>query len=385
MTGPGGRSDQRSLGDHRQMVVPMDVASRADRLRATMDEAGCDALCVTRLVNVRYLTGFTGSSAVLVVLPGELVLVTDGRYREQAAAELAAAGVVARVETAMTQEAQGQLLAAAAAGCARVGLEAEAVTWAQQQRYRDRWLAGCELVATTGLVEGLRLVKDAGEVARMEAAAAAADGALAVVGPRLVLGPTEAELALDLESEMRARGAAGPGFDTIVAAGPNASRPHHRPTDRPIGPGELVIVDFGAVVDGYRSDMTRTLCVGEPTAEARRMVEVVAESQRAGVAAVCHGAGAADVDAACRAVIEEAGMGEAFLHGTGHGVGLEVHEAPRLALAATGTLVEGSVVTVEPGVYLPGHGGARIEDMVLVTKQGCRALTNAPKELVVSP
>jgi len=198
-------------------------------------------------------------------------------------------------------------------------------------------------------------------------------------------GCTESELALALDVAMRAGGADGPSFDTIVASGPNGAKPHHTPTHRSIEAGELVVVDFGAQVDGYCSDMTRTLCVGGPTsATARRMAEVVAESQRAGVAAVSAGASAKGVDDVCRAVIAEAGWADAFLHGTGHGVGLEIHEAPRVSSTSTDTLEVGHVVTVEPGVYLADHGGVRIEDTVVVTADGCRTLTNAPKELVLT-
>jgi Xaa-Pro aminopeptidase len=219
----------------------------------------------------------------------------------------------------------------------------------------------------------------------MEAAAAAADHALAQVRPMLLDRPEEREVALALEFEMRRAGATGPSFESIVAAGPNGAKPHARPSARRVEPGELVVIDFGAVVDGYCSDMTRTACVGEPaTATARRMVEVVAESQRAGVAAVAAGVSGKMVDETCRAVIAEAGWADAFVHGTGHGVGLEIHEAPRVSSASTDTLAPGHVVTVEPGVYLPDQGGVRIEDTVIVTEGGCRPLTHASKELMVT-
>ncbi|MDQ4098066.1 MAG: Xaa-Pro peptidase family protein [Actinomycetota bacterium] len=363
----------------------MDVAGRVSRLRERLDEAGCDALLVTRMVNVRYLTGFTGSAALLLVGPGELVFVTDGRYRDQSAEELATAGVDARIGVGATTAQQREFLQEAARGLARLGLEAESVTWGQQRRFAADWFPEADLVPTEGLVEALRRVKDDGEVERMAAAAAAADAALAVVRPRLADRPTEKEVALDLDFEMRRQGASGSSFETIVASGPNGAKPHHRPSDRRIAPGELVVIDFGAVVDGYCSDMTRTVSVGEPSsATARRMVEVVAESQRAGVAAVRSGAEAKEVDGACRSLIADAGWADAFVHGTGHGVGLEIHEAPRVASTSGDTLVSGYVVTVEPGVYLPDVGGVRIEDTVVVQEDGCRVLTNAPKELVIA-
>ena len=358
-------------------LPPMDVVARAERLRDALDGAGCDAVLVTSLVNIRYLTGFTGSAARLLVGPDALVFVTDGRYRDQAADQLAAAGVDARIEVTNTEA--REVVAAAAAGFGRVGLEAEAVTWAEQRRYAAEWFADAEIVATEGLVDALRRVKDAGEVARIEAAAVIADHALADVRHRLAEGPTEQELALELDTAIRRLGASGNSFETIVGSGPNGAKPHARPGGRRITDGDLVVIDFGAVVDGYCSDMTRTVQVGTPSATQSRMYEVVLESQQAGVDAVAAGVEASAIDRACRRVIDEAGWGDAFLHGTGHGVGLEIHEWPRVAATGDATLAPGHVVTVEPGVYLPEHGGVRIEDTVVVTADGCRALTHTAK------
>jgi Xaa-Pro aminopeptidase len=200
----------------------------------------------------------------------------------------------------------------------------------------------------------------------------------------LLDGTSEVEFALALDFAMRRLGAEDVSFESIVAGGPNGAKPHARPSPRVIGPGELVVLDFGALVEGYHSDMTRTLCVGEPASDDLvRMWDVVAESQRAGVAAVRSGVACADIDRACRDVIAEAGWAEAFLHGTGHGVGLDIHEAPAVGSTSTDTLQAGHVVTVEPGVYLRDLGGVRIEDTVVVTEDGCELLTHAPKELVV--
>jgi Xaa-Pro aminopeptidase len=359
----------------------MDVAARAGRLRERLGDAGCEALLVTKLVNIRYLTGFTGSAGLLLVRPDELVFVSDGRYGEQAAAQLAAAGVEARIEISGTE--QQQLVAGAAAGVERLGLEADAVTWAAQRRYASDWFPQAELVPTEGVVDGLRLVKDAGEVARIEAAAHIADEALARIRPRLAEGPTEEEFGLELDTEIRRLGASGTSFETIVAAGPNGAMPHHRPGARPIAEGDLVVLDFGALVDGYCSDMTRTVSVGDPGPEARRVWDVVRDSQWAGREAVRAGADCAAVDRACREVIAAAGWADSFVHGTGHGVGLEIHEEPRVAASARDTLEPGSVVTVEPGVYLPGVGGVRIEDTVVVTPDGSDPLTAFPKHLII--
>nr|MBA2437247.1 M24 family metallopeptidase [Acidimicrobiia bacterium] len=216
--------------------------------------------------------------------------------------------------------------------------------------------------------------------ARLAAAAALADAALACVRHRLGDGPTEAEFALELDSEVRRLGADGASFETIVASGPNGARPHARPGPRPIAEGDLVVIDFGALVDGYHSDMTRTTMVGEASPTQRRMLEVVTASQAAGVRAVAGGVESSAVDGACRAVIDEAGWLDAFLHSTGHGVGLDIHEDPRVATTSTAILKPGHVVTVEPGVYLAEHGGVRIEDTVVVTASGSRLLTHAPKD-----
>jgi Xaa-Pro aminopeptidase len=358
----------------------MDVAARAPRLRATLAEAGCDALLVTSLTNVRWLTGFTGSAARVAVLPDELVLVTDGRYGEQAELELAAAGVEGRVVVGRNQPAQREALVDLLRSTARVGLESEHVSWAAQRAYASDF-AGADVVPTADLVEALRLVKDDGEVARIEAAADIASAALDHVLPLLADEPAEAEFALALDTEMRRLGADGPSFDTIVAGGGNAGFPHHRPGRRRIVDGDLLVVDFGALLDGYHSDMTRTVVVGEPSRERIELLVLVTEAEALGVAAVAPGLAARDVDAVCRDHIAAAGWGDRFTHGTGHGVGLLIHEAPWLNTTSTDVIDVGVVLTVEPGVYRGSLGGARVEDTVIVTSDGCRPLTKTPKDL----
>jgi Xaa-Pro aminopeptidase len=241
-------------------------------------------------------------------------------------------------------------------------------------------------VPTSGVVEAERRVKDDEEIEAMARACRIADEALAEVAPLLGTGVTEAHVRNQLELRMRELGASGPSYDTIVATGPrNAALPHHRPTDTLIEHGHTVIIDVGALVDGYHSDMTRTVVVGEPSSEQAELLAVVTEAEAAGVAAVRAGVSAAAVDAACREVIGRAGWGEHFSHGTGHGVGLLIHEAPWLNAASTDVLTEGAVVTVEPGVYRFPSGGARVEDAVLVTADGCRPLTKTPKDLSCLP
>lgn len=356
----------------------MDHTGRAERLRARMAGVPVDALLVTDAVNRRYLTGFTGSAGLVLVTPEQILLVTDGRYGGQAEQQLRAAGLEADLR--VTGTGQREAVVADLPAGARVGLEAESVTWSDERRFTNEWFTDQETVATEGLVVGLRTIKEDAEVAMIERAAEIADRALATVAPSLDQGVTEVEVALALDTEMRRLGATGPSFETIVASGPNGARPHARPSSRRIGEGDLVVVDFGAVVEGYCSDMTRTFAVGEVSATAHRMLEVVGEAQAAGVDRARAGVEAAAVDRAARAVVDEAGWGEAFLHSTGHGVGLEIHEDPRVASTSTATLAAGHVVTVEPGVYLPEHGGVRIEDTVVVTDEGCRALTRAPKD-----
>jgi Xaa-Pro aminopeptidase len=367
----------------------LQTATRIARLRERIAEEELDCLLVGALTNVRYLSGFTGSAGVLLVTRDAARLVTDGRYRTQAAEQLDSAGVAPLIEIVVGRiPAQNESIVdlvrqTVGTPGGRVGLEAEHVVWAQKRRWAEL-LFPSEPVATSGLVEGLRVVKDAGEVARIELAAAYADGALGEVLPMLAKSCTESEVALALDVAMRRLGAEDRAFETIVASGPNSAKPHARPGDRTIEPGDAIVVDFGAVVDGYRSDMTRTFFAGDsPSPRMREVYEAVLESQRAGVLAVKAGVVAGDVDEACRKSLFDVGLGEAFEHGTGHGVGLDIHEAPSVGPGSTGILEPGTVVTVEPGAYLAGLGGVRIEDTVVVTSEGCRTLTSFTKSFAV--
>ena len=358
---------------------PIDVSGRVARLRAKL---GGEALLVTSLTNVRYLTGFTGSAGMLFVFPDDAVLMTDGRYESQAEAQLSASGAPVSISIAPTAGQQELAVGiATAAGMPTLCLEAAHVSWARQRSFASDWFPQIELKPTVGLVEELRAVKDAAEVERLAEAARIADEALESIRGRLADGLTEAAFGRALDFEMRELGASGPSFETIVAAGANAAMPHYRPGSRVIQRGEPIVLDFGALVDGYCSDMTRTVWVdGLDEPEIRRAYDVVLESQAAGVAAVRAGVTCAAVDAACREVIASAGWADRFVHGTGHGVGLDIHEAPSLSSASTDTLAAGHVVTVEPGVYMPGLGGVRIEDTVVVTDEGCRPLTHTAKD-----
>jgi Xaa-Pro aminopeptidase len=347
-------------------------AARADRLAGLLDEREVDALLVTDLVNVRYLTGYTGSNGVaLVGQRGLRCFVTDFRYVTQA--EQQVHGFERRIgENDLIDEA----LAALPAGDVRLGIEDQHLSVRVYDRIREAIPASVELVRAGGGVEQLRMVKDAGEVARIRAAAELADAALQRTLEDGLAGRTEQAVAVAIESEMRRLGAQRASFETIVAHGPHGALPHAVPRDVEIAPGSLVTIDWGAQLDGYCSDCTRTFAVGVPSAQARSVYELVLQAQLSGLAAVAPGVSGRDADAAARGAIEAGGFGDRFGHGLGHGVGLEIHEAPRLSKASEATLAAGHVVTVEPGIYIPGEGGVRIEDDVMITHSGCEVLSS---------
>ena len=357
------------------------MSSRADRLVGllTDTDTGVDVLLVTGPFNVRYLTGYTGSNGIAMVGPDTRVFVTDFRYVEQAAEEVDPSFERRRSSQDLL-ESVGDVLGP---GELRLGFEAVHMSVRAHDRLRERLPDRIELVGVEGLVERLRAVKEPEEVAAIAAAAALADEAFAELIAGGLTGHTERELALRLEIEMRRRGASGPSFDPIVAGGPHGALPHGRPRDEPVCTGELVVVDWGARLDGYCSDCTRTLATGAIDSEAAEIYQLVLDAQLAAVEDVKQGAVGRDVDAVARAAITSAGHGEHFGHGLGHGVGLEVHEAPRLAQPSEAVLAAGNAVTVEPGVYIPGRFGVRIEDLVIVTEDGCDILTSISKDLTV--
>jgi Xaa-Pro dipeptidase len=359
----------------------VDHGVRRERLRARLEELGVDALLVTGLPNVRYLTGFTGSNAQVVVGSAGCLFLTDGRYSAQSGHEVA--DLERRVY--LDERTPHLVRACADLGAGRVGVEPEGLTYGEWQRLTEA-AGSIELVPTGGEVEALRRVKDAAEVEAIARAQETADAAFArVVLGGLREGVTERELALELDVAMRRAGADDRGFETIVAFGEQAAEPHHEPTDRPLGRGDVVKVDFGARAEGYHSDMTRTVALGEPPSRLREIRDVVAASQAAGIDAARAGATLREVDLAARSVVEEAGLGDAFPHGLGHGVGLEIHEVPFLRRDSPEDerLAPGTVVTIEPGVYVPGLGGVRIEDMVEVTADGPRLVARSPRDLIV--
>ena len=358
-------------------------ALRRERLSQLLAETEAEALLVTSLVNVRYLTGFTGTyGQLLVTADGEGdAFLTDGRYAEQAAEQVPDLPAAVAPGPGWLRDALGQRTTLA--------LEAHAVAWATATAISERL---ARVVPSQGLVEGLRQVKDDDEIALLRRACAVADAAFAQMLTWLAPGMREREVAVRLERAMVDGGAADRSFDTIVAAGPNSAIPHHRAGDGELRRGDLVKFDFGALVDGYHSDMTRVVALGDPGPRLRDVYAVVQEAQSAGLATADEGSETGAVDSACRAVIDRAGLGERFVHGTGHGIGLEIHEdpylrpadpRPGLTTSPSVTLRAGMAVTVEPGVYLPGVGGVRIEDSLVITPSGPDVLTQTPKDLVV--
>ena len=347
-----------------------------------MAEREVETALVTKLVNVRYLTGFTGSNGALLVTADGAVLATDGRYDTQAEEQAPDLERVIRRDCA-----RALVERAAKERVGRIGFEAHHVTVALHRTLTDtasEASAATELVDLGQAVEALRAVKDDDEIALLAQACSISDRALAdlllTIGP----GRTERDVAFDLEARMRAHGADGPAFDTIVASGPHSAVPHHRPTDRAIEPGDLLKIDFGALYRGYHADETRTFVVGGEVAEWQRELHtLVATAQAAGRAALAPGADPRQVDATARRIIQDAGYGEHFGHGLGHGVGLEIHEAPMLGQQATGKLADCTPVTVEPGVYLPGRGGVRIEDTLVVRDGEPQTLTTTTRDLLV--
>ncbi len=365
----------------------MDHKARQQRLQKSLSTHRLDALLVTHLPNVRYLCGFTGSAGVLLVTGTRSVFFTDGRYTDQARAEVQAARIV------ITRK--GPIAAAAgwlsthmkpargASGSqAKIGIEGEHLTVAARSRLAKLLPSNIRLREAPPLVEQSRLLKDEQEIECIRSAvllgASLFDRALETIRP----GVLETAVAAEMEYAARLAGAEAMSFETIIASGERSALPHGRASRTAIPAQGFVVCDFGVILSGYCSDMTRTVYVGRASAEARRVYQAVKQAQQAGVDAVRPGISVGEVDKAARKSLQKSGLAKYFTHSTGHGVGLEIHEAPRLAAGQTEILRPGMVITIEPGVYIPGKWGVRIEDMVVVTEQGCEVLTPTSKELV---
>jgi Xaa-Pro aminopeptidase len=359
---------------------------RPDRVAAALAERDLDALLVTHLVNVRWLTGFTGSNGLAVVAAaqdGARWFLTDFRYLTQSAEQLDEGWERAIVPELLPAVAERLAGIETDAPPLRVGFDDAHMSVRDHEALSGTVPQGVALLPAGGLIEELRLVKDAEELDRIRAAAKLADQALTEVLARGLAGRTERDVALDLEMTMRRAGAEAASFPPIIASGTHSALPHAVPRDVEIPRGTLVTIDWGVQLDGYASDCTRTYATGELDPRDREIYELVLRAQEVSLAAVKAGAGAREVDAVAREIITQAGHGEHFGHGLGHGVGAEVHEGPRLSQRSEATLEAGQVVTVEPGVYVPNAVGVRIEDLTVVTEDGCEVLTGLPKDLQV--
>ena len=362
----------------------MDHKRRLKSLQSVFDRNSLDALLVTHLPNIRYLCGFTGTSAVLVVSEAKSVFFTDGRYTEQARAEVQGARVVIARKPPVAAAAEWLIENKGKLGKKprRLGIESEHLTVAGRTQLARLLGSEFRLRETRGLVEQARMVKDADEIALLRAAvdlgASLFDRALEAIRP----GVKESEVAAEMEYAARRAGAEEMSFPTIIAAGKRSALPHGRASQAAIPSRGFVVCDFGVILTGYCSDRTRTVYVGHPTDDDRRVYEAVREAQLAAIEAVRAGVSVSEVDQAGRNILKKIGLARHFTHSTGHGVGLEIHEPPRIAAGQCEILRPGMVITVEPGVYIAGSGGVRIEDMVVVTEQGCEVLTPTSKELI---
>ncbi len=356
-----------------ELSTPGPFDTRRRRLRTLMRDRNLGACLVTSPRDIRYLTGFTGEDSWLILTPRQAVVVSDFRFAEELAA-------IPGVKILLRKGAIADAAADALPGGATIGIQAEHMTVATRATLA-RLIGARRIKNTTGLVAGLRVIKDETEIALIRRAIAVQERAFLETLEVVRHGMREADIAADLEHRMRSLGAEGPAFPTIVAAGANGSKPHYRPGPAKVRSGGTLLIDWGAIVAGYHSDMTRTIAFGRWPRVMREIYAVVLEAHEAGIAAVAPGRKCADVDAAARSVIELAGLGERFGHGLGHGIGLDIHEAPRISKISPDVLAPGMVVTIEPGVYLPGVGGVRIEDDIEVTERGARRLSTLPKAL----
>ncbi|MFZ5596568.1 MAG: M24 family metallopeptidase [Bacillota bacterium] len=355
------------------------MTDRVQRLREVFEGEGLDGFLVTRPENRYYLTGFTGSAGSVLVTGGEIYLVTDFRYAEQARIQSPHCRVIVSSEAApdAISKLAGEL------NINMLGCEGDHLTYHQFTLLGDRcWEIGIKPLA--GVIDGLRTVKDSYEIEKIGQAVDLSDRAFSHILPFIVEGAEERDIALELEFFMRKEGAEGVSFPIIVASGERSSMPHGIASGKRIAPGDLVTMDFGAMLDGYNSDITRTVVLGAADEKQKKIYQIVLEAQLSGIKAVRAGIKASEVDRAARSVIEAYGYGEHFGHSTGHGVGLQIHENPRVSSKDDTELKPGMVITIEPGIYLPGWGGVRIEDTVVVEDRGCRVLTKSMKDGLIA-
>jgi Xaa-Pro aminopeptidase len=362
----------------------MDHTGRLSRLRSRLEESDLDSLLVTHLPNIHYLCGFTGSAAALLVGERGSVLFTDGRYAAQAREEVKGARIVIARKSPLAAAAEWQAAPRRRAGLGPVvGIEPESITIGMRERLMPLLKGKARLRSAPPLVEWARMVKDADEILRIRRAVDLGASLFRIAREKIRPGVSEVEVAAAMEYAARRAGAGGMSFPTILASGARSAVVHGRASRARIPRRGFVVCDFGVILAAYCSDRTRTVHVGRPSAEARGLYEAVLEAQEASISAVRPGVTAAEVDGAARRVLRQRKLGRYFTHSTGHGLGLEIHEAPRLAAGQTQKLEPGMVITIEPGVYVLGKWGVRIEDVVVVTPSGCEVLTPTDKELVV--
>ncbi len=350
---------------------------RIDSIKKALGQKKLDVMLFTSLLNIRYLAGYSGSSGMLLVNPRGADFLTDFRYKEQSAKEVR--GARTTIITSSLLEELSRLPAFVRSR--KIGIEEQNLTYAQFLQLQ-KLAPKKKFVPASGLAENLRQIKANDEIGKIAQAAHIADLAFSRIIRFIKPGLTEKAIAAQLDHTLKMLGAANPSFDSIVGSGPNGALPHAQPSDRKVRKGDFIVLDFGAIHQGYHSDMTRTICLGRPTEKHLKIYDIVTKAQAAGLKAVKAGIKGKVADLAAREIIDRAGYGKYYGHGLGHGVGLAVHEAPGVGMKAENILPENSIVTVEPGIYLPGWGGVRIEDLVVVVKGGCRILSGSTKKLI---
>lgn len=348
-----------------------------EQIKKEVGKRKLDAMIFTDLINIRYLAGYSGSSGMLLVTPRSADFLTDFRYKEQSTREVKGARVTIITTSLMEEMSHLQAFVKAKS----IGIEEQNLTFSQF-RQLERMAPKKKFVPVSNLAEELRRIKSSAEIQKIAKAAGIADQAFARIVRFIKPGMTERTIAAQLDHTLKLLGSSNPSFDSIVGSGPNGALPHAKPGERKVRKGDFIVLDFGAIYQGYHSDMTRTVLLGKPTEKHQKIYDIVARAQMTGLKTVRAGIKGLEADRAARQVIDGAGYGKYYGHGLGHGVGLEVHESPNMGMRSENILPVNSIVTVEPGIYLPGWGGVRIEDLVAVTAKGCRILTHSTKKLI---
>lgn len=354
------------------------ITNRVEKLRERLADESLEGMLVTNLTNVRYLSGFTGSAGTCLVLPEMAYFISDGRYKTQSSRQVEGMEILIDIDPHLRIIRKAKLIPDGT----HIAFEAEHASVSYAEKIKD-YFPDCSWEPTTGIIEQIAMVKDKGEIRATRTAVEITDQTFEQIIPEIRPGVTERQIAGKISYTYKIFGADGDAFDCIVAGGPNSALPHAKPGDRPLQEGDFVILDFGAFYQGYHADMTRTVVVGEATDRHGEIYNVVREAQRRGCEAAKDGAACKEVDSACRDIISESGYGDYFNHGTGHGLGLEIHTNPRFSQLSKDHIYENYLMTIEPGIYIPDWGGVRIEDDILITSNGCEILNQSTKEMLV--